>query len=767
MSRFMRKRLTLHRIIFFFCTLILTLPLTPLKGQNSVAREWNEMLLRAIRKDFARPTIHARNLFHVSAAMYDAWAAYECSAQPWLLGQTVAGYNCPFAGFIPPPDIEAARREAISYAAYRMLRQRFATSPGGPITLPVMDSLLLALGYDKNFTSVDYSTGSPAALGNYIAACYISFGLQDGSNQGGMPPYGNLYYAPVNPPLLPDAPGNPDIIDPNRWQEMILNVFIDQSGNVFPIGAPIPALTPEWGNVVPFSLDTSHLDIFERDGDQYKVYLDPGAPPYLDTVEPNSLSDVYKWGFLLDVVWSSHLIHEDTVMIDISPATLGNVPYDSLPVNFEDYDDFYNLLEGGSYDPGHALNPVTGLPYAPNVVPRGDYARVLAEFWADGPQSETPPGHWFAIVNSAVNDHPLLEKRISGTGPIVDDLEWDIKLYFTLAGGMHDAAIACWGAKGWYDYIRPISAIRMMADYGQCTDTSLANYHPAGIPLLPGYVEVIDSSDELALRADLISGDLYAHVGKIKIYAWRGDLVDFINPETEAVGVSWMRAENWWPYQLPTFVTPPFPGYYSGHSTYSRTAAEVLTLFTGTPFFPGGIGEYLIQETELDFEAGPSQDILLQWATYRDAAEQTSLSRIWGGIHPPQDDIPGRHTGNLLGPLVFNKASSLFEACMEPLGGTYWILPSQPRTQISFPSLSDAFRCLRGCGMDNTVLLKLPPGLPPLVDRIYVDAIPGNSEAHPVIVLGNNNTIQIDEGSVFTIEPGVVIHIKNLILVPE
>jgi hypothetical protein len=229
-----------------------------------------------------------------------------------------------------------------------------------------------------------------------------------------------------------------------------------------------------------------------------------------------------------------------------------------------------------------------------------------------------------------------------------------------------------------------------------------------------------------------------------------------------------MRAENWWPFQLPTFVTPPFPGYYSGHSTYSRTASEVLTLFTGSPFFPGGLGEFFLEQNEfLSFEEGPSQDITLQWATYRDASDQTSLSRIWGGIHPPQDDLPGRHTGVIIGPQVFNKAMSLFEACEEPLHGQYWIDPSQPRTEITVPSLSDAFRCLRGCGMDNTVVLKFPPGLPPQVDRIYVDSIPGNSEAHPVIILGNNNTLMIDDGSVFTIEPGVVIHIKNLTISPE
>ena len=47
----------------------------------------------------------------------------------------------------------------------------------------------------------------------------------------------------------------------------------------------------------------------------------------------------------------------------------------------------------------------------------------------------------------------------------------------------------------------------------------------------------------------------------------------------------------------------------------------------------------------LKFEVGPSMDFQLQWATYRDASDQTSLSRIWGGIHPPIDDIPGTIIG--------------------------------------------------------------------------------------------------------------------------
>ena len=83
-------------------------------------------------------------------------------------------------------------------------------------------------------------------------------------------------------------------------------------------------------------------------------------------------------------------------MIVIEP---GNTNIDEFPTDYEDYPSFYNVIEGGDIGQGHSINPITGQAYEPQIVPRGDYARVLAEFWADGPDSETPPGHWFTILN--------------------------------------------------------------------------------------------------------------------------------------------------------------------------------------------------------------------------------------------------------------------------------------------------------------------------------------------------------------------------------
>ena len=63
--------------------------LIALSQEHSVARKWNEAVLEGIRNDFARPTVHARNLFHISAAMYDAWNVYNQSGEYYLLGKTL------------------------------------------------------------------------------------------------------------------------------------------------------------------------------------------------------------------------------------------------------------------------------------------------------------------------------------------------------------------------------------------------------------------------------------------------------------------------------------------------------------------------------------------------------------------------------------------------------------------------------------------------------------------------------------------------------
>ena len=641
---------------------ILALYPTPTLAQHSVARQWNEALLETIGHDYADPTIQARNLFHTSIALYDAWATYgDGSEQTYLLGQTVGGFTVPFAGVARPDDVEAARHQAMSYAAYRLIKHRFANSPGLESIFSPIEVLMADLGYDPAFTSTDYADGNPAALGNYIAQNLIQFGLQDGSNEQFA--YSNRFYAPFNPSLDPTLPGLNGLLDPNFWQPLYLDTYKS-------------FLTADWGLVIPFALSEEDLTMYRRYGNDVPVYHDPGPPPHVEQTQPTLASAVwgshplpgiarhrartelrmaseeYQWGFALVSTWSSHLDPADGVLWDISPGAMGNSP--ELPQTLAEYQAFYNLLDGGDASQGHPLNPHTGQPYEEQWVPRADYARVLAEFWADGPKTETPPGHWFSILNY-VSDHPLFEKRFKGEGPILDDLEWDVKAYLAMGGAMHDAAVTAWSIKCWYDYVRPISAIRWLADQGQSSDPNLPRYDPAGMMLIDGYVELVQAGDPLA-------GESGEHIGKIKLKAWRGPTyID--DSDTDIAGVGWILAENWWPYQRSNFVTPAFAGYVSGHSTFSSAAAEILTLITGDPFFPGGLGEFRIERNRfLVFEEGPSVDVVLQWATYRDASDQSSLSRMWGGIHPPADDIPARLIGTRIGEDAFALAEAYFNS---------------------------------------------------------------------------------------------------------
>ncbi len=130
------------------------------ESDHSVARRWNEALLDAIREDLARPTVHARNLFHSAIAMYDSWALFDPVAEPVFLGKSFGGFTCSFQGIQQPDEIDEAREEIMSYALLRLLSHRFANSPGASFSLPNFSSLFEALGYNASFTETDYSQGS-------------------------------------------------------------------------------------------------------------------------------------------------------------------------------------------------------------------------------------------------------------------------------------------------------------------------------------------------------------------------------------------------------------------------------------------------------------------------------------------------------------------------------------------------------------------------------------------------------------------------------
>src|SRR5581483_3191938 len=104
----------------------------------------------------------------------------------------------------------------------------------------------------------------------------------------------------------------------------------------------------------------------------------PGPPPRLgdpatDRIFKEQVVEVIRDSSLLDPALGQTL--------DISPAARGN---NTLATN-----------DGR----GRPLTPATGQPYPPDIVNAADFYRVMAEFWADGPNSETPPGHWNVLAN--------------------------------------------------------------------------------------------------------------------------------------------------------------------------------------------------------------------------------------------------------------------------------------------------------------------------------------------------------------------------------
>ncbi|MEQ1744753.1 MAG: DUF6851 domain-containing protein, partial [Saprospiraceae bacterium] len=459
-----------------------------LAAQPSIAREWSEAVLQTMQEDLARPAVQARNLFHFSVALYDAWAAYDTEAQPYLLGKTMNGYTCPCKGVPVPKDVEAARREAMSFAAYRLLTTRYSHSPQGTGATYRFREIMQKHGYDFRDYSFDYTSGSPAALGNYLAQCILQMGHLDGANEEHN--YLSTDYQPLNPPIGLPAPGPEQPLDPNRWQPIKLNRALDKDG--YPMlecrcaGRPLASYidtidhsgrrisgtqtcqVPMWGQVQPFALKKEYLKIHLRDGHEYRLYLDPGDAffPHLDTAKGGGTSTDYQWNFALVAAWSALLDPADTTFWDISPQGMGNVQH--YPKNLAELRFFYDLETGRDPGIGHAVNPYTGQPYAPQIVPRGDFTRVAAQYWAEGPDKETATGNWLALLNY-VGDQPGIVKKFNGKGRTLSDLEWDVKAHFVLGSALHDAAISAWAVKGWYDGPRPITALHYMAARGQCT----------------------------------------------------------------------------------------------------------------------------------------------------------------------------------------------------------------------------------------------------------------------------------------------------------
>jgi hypothetical protein len=456
----------------------------------SIARQWDEEILQAIRIATPRPPVHARNLYHTSAAMYDAWATYDATARGvFFFEKNTAA------------DVELARREAISFAAYRVLKARFVTGNGPNIaTIQAnLDSLFLQLGYDKNNTSTVGTT--PAAIGNRIAAAILTAGFTDGSNEAGN--YApNNGYLPVNPSMPFKIPGCV-MNNPNRWQPLAFDFLVLQNGEI--VGASIQsAICPHWNGVTPFGLTQPDRNPANN------LYLDQGPPPAIG--QPAHIDDA-------------------VTMIEFSAILDPNLS-ETIDTGLNV---FHNSPLGTYTQQGYPVNPVTNEPYTSNVQSLADYSPHSRRVVGRRPGLRDAPRPLARRRRTRSRTTRTIEYRVGGVGPDrrsppvgredVPHRRWC---------GNHDAAVVAWGMKGYYDSARPISFVRYLAQLGQSSDPKLPHYNAAGLPLIPGLIELI-TEEEVApggtfedfpeLAYEPLTGEptgMNTHVGELAVKSWLG-----------------------------------------------------------------------------------------------------------------------------------------------------------------------------------------------------------------------------------------------------
>lgn len=182
-------------------------------------------------------------------------------------------------------------------------------------------------------------------------------------------------------------------------------------------------------------------------------------------------------------------------------------------------------------------------------------------------------------------------------------IDEDAKLFFVLANTIGDGAIAAWEAKRHHDYVRPITAIR--------------------------------------------------NLGHVPIQAWGGP----------GLGTTNTYADQFLPYQPVNFVTPPFPEYVSGHSTFTAAWAEILKRWTGSDDYGLTVTENYLP---IDNEFIPP--VTLHYPTFTSAAEASGLSRLYGGIHWRWGNEQGQVLGRKVAALAWDHAQDCFAGRVAPAG---------------------------------------------------------------------------------------------------
>jgi PAP2 superfamily len=534
-------------------------------AQATVVSDWNAAALAEVRLSRSLrngPPIVARALAIVHTCMYDAWAAYD----------DVAVGTTDTAGLRRRPAEErtdANKAKAISFAAYRCLGNLY---PDGSLPPPLaqpsvrLNAMLLSRGYslketcatDDKCRTADPKTA--AGIGNLAAQAVIDDRRHDGSNQyGDLPPAPCPVFAPWPQPCAGAAYGQTSE-NPDRT-----GAYADYVADGY---TPYVPANPLMGYCNPL------IEVCERQ----------------ETVDPNQ--------------WQPLIFSNGQACLDSGTGTEETCPgiQSFIAPHWERVTPFA-LTSASQFDDVLTIPPPDFLrnagQYQNDVSDMIQFSRsldtqrkLIVEYWADGPSSELPPGHWGVFAQ-------FVSERDNNT------VDQDVKMFFAMHNASFDAGIVAWHIKRTYNGVRPITAVRF-AKRGQT------------------------------------------------ITAWGGP----------GRPVEQIPGEKWSPYNPGTNLTPSFPGYFSGHSVFSRSSATVLSLFTGNDHF--GFSTVLPANFGRVEPGIPLQPTTLSYATFSDAADEAGLSRLYGGIHFVDDNTTAQHVGHLIGVQAWSKASTYFNGTASP-----------------------------------------------------------------------------------------------------
>jgi membrane-associated phospholipid phosphatase len=202
-----------------------------------------------------------------------------------------------------------------------------------------------------------------------------------------------------------------------------------------------------------------------------------------------------------------------------------------------------------------------------------------------------------------------------------------------------------------YNEVKELGAVNSMRRTAEQTEIALFWADGAGTVTPPGHWNVIAQDVATARRITMrqnarLFALLNVAMADAAIAAWDAKYTyNFWRPVTaihaaDTDGNPATAPDAAW---MSLIVTPPFPDYISGHSTFSGAAAAVLSLFYGTPRIPFSTTSDALPNVVRDFRG------------FLQAAREAALSRMYGGIHFRSANEDGLAVGSAIGAWTFKK----------------------------------------------------------------------------------------------------------------